>query len=685
MGDVPCVAQMRPALAAMLFGALALVATGATAPTSVSAMGVDSRSVQPAPPGPAGTPQIFHWQAPVPARQLHLGGSRPPNAPPFLGRSSASASAPAASSPRSSTPTAAPAAPRVPIYGGLNKPGITATDDTNLIGGALTPPDSTGAIGRTHYVEMANSIIHVWGRDLSTISSSPLATLIGASNVPLCDPQIQWDAPADRWLVLFLYCNLNSATQSFYYGWSKTADPSDLVNGWCIFGESTGSLIFDYPKLGHNSLYMIFGGNFYDDTTPSSNPPFLTAAIAWAALPANGVTTCSSAGVNGTNFQLFNGNTTTPAFTPVPVNTMTNAANGYVVSSYDAGGNVQAPAPQNRLAVWHLDSGGILHQDPDVMVTPYSAPPPAGAAQLGSTNKIDTLDGRLTQAVGDPTSGIWTQHTVANGSVSMVAWYQLTASGTNLALVQEGIVASSTDSIFNAAISPSTSGRGTVVEYSRSSATIDPVIAAKGRVTATAAGQMAPGEIVLAVSSAADAETLSCNVGGFPCRWGDYSAATPDPIQPDVVWGTNELNTSNSATPSWSNDNFALWAGPPPGAPTITAAAAGDRFVCVRWTPSTFITGAPDLSYTMRAYQGVTLVRTVTINAPAPAGCVNGLTNGTAYTLTVSATNIAGPGPESAPSASVKPMRGASGSPTTGLPTRTPVIPAPTAPRPSTR
>jgi hypothetical protein len=545
-----------------------------------------------------------------------------------------------------------------------------------------TPPDSTGAIGRTHYVEMANSIIHVWGRDLSTVSSSTLANFIGqGSGVPFCDPQIQWDPTADRWLVLFLYCNTTDPTnQFFFYGWSKTADPSDLVSGWCLFGEFTGSNFFDYPKLGHNSLYMIFGGNFYGPT-PSANPPFEDSAIVWAALPANGVTTCSSGGVNGMS-QLVNGDGVTQTFTPVPVNTITNAADGYIVSSYDVGGNVQAPAPQTKLAVWHLDSGGILHQDADVSVVSYAMPP--AAAQLGSTNKIDTLDGRLTQAVGDPTTGIWTQHTVANGALAMVAWYQLTTSGTNLVNAQEGIVASASDSIFNAAISPSTSGRGTVVEYSRSSSTIDPVIAAQGRFTATAAGQMEPGEIVLASSSAADAETLSCNVGGFPCRWGDYSAATPDPLQPDVVWGTNEFNTSNSSTPSWSNENFALVAGPPPGAPTITSAAASDGFACVRWTPSAFNSGA-DVSYTIRAYHAGVVARSLTINAPATISCVSGLTNGTAYTLTVAATNLAGAGPESAPSAPVTPLRGATGSPPIASSSRTPVKQGPGAPIPVTR
>ena len=39
--------------------------------------------------------------------------------------------------------------------------------------------------------------------------------------------------------------------------------------------------------------------------------------------------------------------------------------------------NVQPPAPQNKLAVWHLDSAGVLHQDPDVGVGSFSMPAPS--------------------------------------------------------------------------------------------------------------------------------------------------------------------------------------------------------------------------------------------------------------------------------------------------------------------
>src|SRR5260370_3413419 len=348
------------------------------------------------------------------------------------------------------------------------------------------------------------------------------------------------------------------------------------------------------------------GGIFNDLSVPLPNPPLTTAAIAWASLPAIGDASCSAPAFNHTDTTtpLKNGDGTTAAFTPVPVNTTTNSGQGYIVSSYDVGGNVVARMPQSKLAVWHLDATGPLIQNPDVTVAPFAAPP--SARQAGSTNLIDTLDGRLTQAVGDPVSGIWTQHTVAGGAGSKATWYELKQSGPGLVLTQSGDVSSTTDCIFNAAVSPSSSAGGAVIEYSRSSAAIDPVLAAQFRVTSTPLGQMAPGEIVLASSAAADSENLSCAKPNpsVPCRWGDYSAATPDPVQPDVVWGTNEFITSNSTTPSWSDENFALSAISPPGAPTITNVTAGGQFACVSWPPSTVPSGAPHLDQPIPAYQG---------------------------------------------------------------------------------
>ena len=477
------------------------------------------------------------------------------------------------------SPQVATASPRIAVYNGLNKPGENA-GLTGNVGG--TPPDSTGAIGPNNYVELVNSSIAVYDRSLNLVSRSTLDGFVGQPpGVPLCDPQIQWDPAANRWLLEILYCG--SGGQVFLVGWSKTSDPSTLSTaGWCEIVVSTGSRLFDYPKLGHNSNYLIVGGNFYN--LPST---FVTAAIAWTALPANGDTTCpSNPIITGTTANpLKNGDAVTSAFTPVPVNTITGATDGYVVSAYDPagnttnGGNGGPPIPQSKLAVWHLDSAGVLHQDADIAVTTYAMP--FSAPQLnGTTHLLDTLDGRLTQAVGDPTTGIWTQHTVNNSLTgrSVVTWYKITASGSATTLADVGTISDPNDWVFNAAISPRFDAQGAAIQYNRSSLTTYPVIAAQIRLASTPAGQMEPGELVLATSSNFDAD-FTCNnpSPGVPCRWGDYSAASPDPVQTNVVWGTNEFNTASGSTPAWSDENFALLVGTIRTAAQVPAPPAPSR------------------------------------------------------------------------------------------------------------
>jgi hypothetical protein len=602
--------------------------------------------------------------------KLSASGSK---APFFRGGVHSRASAPVSST--TPAPRVATASPNIALYNGLNKPGQTAASS-----GGYTPPDSTGAIGLNNYVEMANSSIAVYDRSLNLLSSTSLDAFIGQPlGVPLCDPQIQWDPAANRWLYAFLYCNTASSQQLLLLGWSKTSDPSTLTSaGWCQFDVVNDPYLMDYPKLGHNSKYLIVGGNLYNESPPSTNPPFVSAGILWVAMPANGDTTCTIPGSSGrTPLGLKNGDGTTPTFTPVPVDTDSSATDGYVLSAYDpSGGNGVAGTPQSKLAAWHLDSVGILHQDADISVNQYTWP--FNAPQSGTSNQLDTLDGRLTQAVGDPATGIWTQHAVNGaGNRSVVDWYELTFPGSNP--IQQGIVSSPTDFVFNAAISPTFDAQGAAIEYNRSSSTILPTIAAQMRGASTPAGTMAPGEIVLATSSAADGDFSCINSGGANCRWGDYSAATPDPVQTNVVWGTNEFNTGSGSTPAWSDENFAI-VGAVPHAPTGVVARAGDQSAWVGWTPSTFDAGTPNTSYKLTAYVGASPVATLTVTAPATAAIFKGLTNGTTYTFTVIAINVIGPSPESAHSNAVTPTRAVQQAPIATPASRSPVNQAPAAP-----
>ncbi len=547
-----------------------------------------------------------------------------------------------ASRPKSTPkPVAQPTRPLIPanppvVYNGLNKPGMTPGLAT------LTPPDSTGAIGPANYIEFDNVGVTVYDRNtLVAQSSVSLDTFAGApGGTPLCDPQIEWDPSGDRWLYSILICDFSSSTQGITVGWSRTSNPAD---GWCNGqGFNLTPFVLDFQKLGHNANHIIIGGNFYDLTTPSTNPPFVGAEVLWTPMPTTGDTNCPSS-LNGIGLPgpLTNWDSTL-AFTPVPVNTDSNASDGYVFAAYDPAGNAGAVGPRSMIAAFHLDSAGVFHHDPDIGVTSYRAPTPAPEADGGAVpaHLIDTLDARLTQVEGNPTTGMYMQHTVLDPSNrSEVDWYEVTGSGSALTLVQQGAIDTTLSWTYNAAISPRSDGQGAAIFYNVSNSGLDPKIVAQIRRPTTTPGSFESGTLVLALSSAAD-QDFSCNnpTAGIPCRWGDYAAATPDPTKPYLVWGTGEINTAGGSNPGWADQNYAVVAAVKPLAPiNVHATSDGRGDALVTWAPVND-GGSPVRDYEIDAFRHGSPTPFAHVNikgALAAAGQFQGLTGGTTYSFEV--------------------------------------------------
>jgi hypothetical protein len=88
-----------------------------------------------------------------------------------------------------------------------------------------------------------------------------------------------------------------------------------------------------------------------------------------------------------------------------------------------------------------------------------------------------------------------------------------------------------------------------------------------------------------------------------------------------------------------------------PGAPTIGTATAGNANASVTFTAPVYTGGVPIISYTVTSTPG-----SLTATGASSPITVSGLTNGTAYTFRVTATNSVGTGPASAASNSVTPV-----------------------------
>ena len=151
------------------------------------------------------------------------------------------------------------------------------------------------------------------------------------------------------------------------------------------------------------------------------------------------------------------------------------------------------------------------------------------------------------------------------------------------------------------------------------------------------------------------------------------SAVTNGPLTALASGGVYTYNSANAfpsstyqASNYWVDVVYSLSATTLPGAPTGVSASPGNASATVSWTAPSSNGGSPITSYIVTPYIGSTAQATTTVSASATSATVSGLTNGTAYTFTVSATNANGTGPASSPSNSVTPNTAATipGAPT---------------------
>ncbi|MGH8322852.1 MAG: hypothetical protein ACRETD_03480, partial [Steroidobacteraceae bacterium] len=440
--------------------------------------------------------------------------------------------------------------------GGINKPG--------LLPSCCSPPDTTGAIGPSSFVQLVNVTAGIFNRTTGAlIGSGTLDQLANiSSSVISFDPQIIWDPTTNRFYYL-MDSIFSSSDNRLSFGFSKTSAPSNVTTDWCHYTFSFGTRFADYPKLGESQFFAIVGVNSFvgnsfvgSDLFAVSKPPAGTACPAASTFKAGEKLNLVDSGGQ-------------QVFTPVPGNEIDAYATGYVVAENGA-------LPSTKLWFFNVTKAAtgfpIFGPARGVTVASYTFPP--DASQPVFTQLLATLDARNTQAVAgvDIRLGkqvFWTQHTIASGTVSAVRFYEIDPVPATPVVLRSGNIASPNSFLFNAAISPDRRHDGTitafgnsfVIEFNVSSKvnTINPRIVAGSSVNGGALS------FLLVKDGVGPYRDFTCVPAFSSCRWGDYSAATPDPrpiiTTRGVVWGTNEFSGVVAPPPggvNWRTQFFAL-------------------------------------------------------------------------------------------------------------------------------
>ena len=469
--------------------------------------------------------------------------------------------------------------------------------------GSCLPPDTVGAVGPNHYVQMVNSNFAIYSKTGTELSPpKPINALWSAIPNSTCathnngDPIVIYDQLADRWLLSQF--TVQSATENYAecIAISQTPDPTGAY--WLYQFDESADTFHDYPHIG------IWPDGYYMTTNLFPNDALLTStgAGAWAferpkmllGQPARYVyfdetplatETYTPGGQLPTSLE---GKTLPPAGAP-----------NYFVEVNDANEPNTPPAVglHDEMHIWrfHVDwnnpanstfgvgssapaaKPGFSGQFAGNAGTPNSVLPiadflqsacqiengpndcsPQPVTQGQPPQYLDVLGDRLMFRVtyrnfGDHES-LLLSHTVdAQADQPMgvgrngVRWYEVRNLSATPTVYQQGTFApfdpaATTGPLWRWMGSAAMDHAGNIaIGYTASGPNYFPSVHYAGRQASDPLNQLSQGEAVMFVG-----QGIEANTGIFPFRnrWGDYSAMTIDPSDDCTFWYTNEYLVS---------------------------------------------------------------------------------------------------------------------------------------------
>jgi len=489
-------------------------------------------------------PQLRTWQEMKAAAALEAAGPPPPlRVKPFrptIGDAAYKAlKAKAAQAPQAlAAPGITGLAPLAPTV--LTNP-ISFEGIDSVTAGNFRPPDTEGAVGLNHFVEIVNSHLDIYQKAAPNnhVSGVSLRDFFGYNTKPLFDPRVIYDSVSQRWIVSADAFAESPTVQWFFFAVSQTADPTGAffiykVNVSDGIGTADG-VEWDFPQVGLDQNAVIFTANFFNKAGAFTGARMFTVA---KSLLYNGPGTT----LTPTMFTDLTGTLSAPIVLDANPNTYLVAADSTVNT--------------NKVTLYTLTNSAAnpptLSAPATITVPTYSFP--LNAPQPGTSALLDTSDARFVNAGTQIGNSLFQVHSISISPTTqdraICRFYEFDT--VNKTVIQHGNFSRSGTSFdFNASIAANRH-KDVFVTWSATDPN-NPTPADQVNAEVRFSGRLHtdPAGVIPSPGSLLSGSNNFYNITQDPVeaqRWGDYSAVTLDPADPSgaTAWIVNEKILTNT-------------------------------------------------------------------------------------------------------------------------------------------
>jgi hypothetical protein len=408
------------------------------------------------------------------------------------------------------------------------------------------PPDTSGAVGSTQYVQWVNLAYAVFDKGTGTLLAGPTAgnaLFAGFStSISNCavtndgDVIVRYDAQANRWFL----AQLSFSNAPPYEECIAVSTTSDATGTYNLYTLQWSNALPDYPKWGVWPDAYYFSANMFAAGIIFGGAQ--VCAIDRSLVLAGGTPTASSA-------QCFQLSTTDASLLPSDLDGATTPPSGEPDFYLNLG--------SNSLNLWkfHVDftmpANTTFTGPTNIAVAAFNEACGGGTCipQATTSQQLDSLADRLMYRLayrnfGDHETLVVT-HSVNPGGggrkkssttgVSAIRWYELRNPNGAPSVYQQGTFAPDANSRWMGAMATDKVG-DIAVGYSVSSSSIYPAIRYTGRVPTDALNTL-EAETSIVEGNGSQTKSLS--------RWGDYSGMSVDPADDCTFYYTTEYLLTN--------------------------------------------------------------------------------------------------------------------------------------------